>query len=241
MNSRTRSVLFGLGLAALVLAGCGPRPVAEAPTAAPLPASTPVPTEDPYPGWTTYADESSGLSFRYPSNWFGPEVYPFEDGVRIEVGSDVVYPYGTGLDEREPGEPNSFGIVIQFTRNRAGWTLEQYRAEQPWLNDTLAVLDLQDGKSVTTARSLTTRVRGLTLGRFTGAEFVTTLPDTAQTERVYLRSAFLMDDVLNVVQVMGSPQNVEVADPAAWRAAFEAVDAANLEAFRGLVDSIQVE
>ncbi len=204
-------------------------------------ASTPEPTSDPYPGWTTYTNESFGLSFRYPSAWYGPDVYEFEDGVRLAVGSDVVYPYGTGLDEREPGAPNAYGVVIQYTLNRTGWTLEQYRAEQPWFNDALAMLDLQDGESLTTARSLTTRERSLTVGRFRGVEFITTLSETAQTERFYMRTAFLMDEDLAVLQIAGSPENVVVADPANWRAAFEAVDAANRAVFDGLVESIQVD
>lgn len=216
-----------------------PATLADAP--AQPPASTPEPSDDPYPGWTTYTNESFGLSFRYPSTWYGPDVYEFEDGVRLAVGSDVVYPYGTGLDERQPGAPNAYGVVIQYTLNRTGWTLEQYRAEQPWFNDTLAVLDLQDGESLTTARSLTTRERSLTVGSFTGVEFITTLSETAQTERFHMRTAFLMDENLNVLQIMGSPENVEVADPANWRAAFEAVDAANQAIFGGLVESIQVD
>ena len=73
---------------------------------------------------------------------------------------------------------------------------------------------------VTSVRSLTTRVRGLSAGLFTGVEFTTTLPEGAQTERVYLRTAFSMDPQLNVLQIMGSPNNVEVGDPADWRAAF---------------------
>jgi hypothetical protein len=234
----------------LVLTGCGTAPDAAAPTAAQetptrapdeLPTSAPEPTPDPYPGWKTYTNESFGLSFRYPSTWFGPDVYEFEDGVRLAVGSDVVYPYGTGPEDRQPGAPNAYGVIIQYTANTSGWTLEQYRTEQPWLNDYLSVLDMQDGESSTTARSLTIRVRGLTVGRFTGVEFVGTLSDTAQTERYYSRNAFLMDEDGNVLTVMGSPENAEIADPANWRETFEAVDAANRDVLYGLIDSIEVE
>jgi hypothetical protein len=237
-------------LTVLVLAGCTPALEAGEPTTAPaIPTEASVPqapssaepTLDPYPGWTTYANESFGLSFRYPSTWYGPEVYESEDGLRLEVGSDVVYPYGTGLEERQPGAANAYGIMIQLTVNRSGWTLEQYRAEQPWFNDTLAVLDMQDGESSTTARSLISRERGLTVGRFTGVEFTTTLSETAQTERFYMRTAFLMDQDLNVLLIDGSPNNVEITDPANWRGAFEAVDGANLEIFRTLVDSIRLD
>lgn len=250
MRVRWMSVIGTLVVAMMVLSGCAPaaEPVEPAatpgsPTATaevqPTPAAEP--TSDSFPGWTTYSNAAFGVSFRYPSTWFGPDVYEFENGVRLEVGSDVVYPYGTGPEDREPGAPNSYNVVIQYTLNTSGLTNEQYRADQPWLNDNLAVLELQDGESITTARSLTTRVRALTVGRFTGVEFTTTLPDTAQTERVYMRTAFLMDEALNVIVINGQPVNVEIADAATWRATFEAVDAANQAIFQELVESIQVE
>lgn len=235
-------------MALLALTGCAPAavpaesaatPQSPAATAA-TPPATAEPTSDPFPGWTTYSNAAFGVSFRYPSAWFGPEVYEFEDGLRLEVGSDVVYPYGTGPEDRQPGAPNTYNVVIQYTLNTSGLTLEQYQAGQPWINDTLAVLDLQDGESITTARSLTTRLRGLSVGRFTGVEFTTTLPDTAQTERVYMRTAFLMDEALNVIVINGQPVNVEIADAAAWREAYAALDAAQEATFRAVVDSIQV-
>jgi len=213
------------------------RPPDEQPTSAPMP----TPTPDPYSGWTTYSNPTFGISFRFPSTWFGPDVYEFEDGVRLAVGSDTVYPYGTGPEDRQPGAPNAYAIVIQYTLNTAGWTLEQARAEQPWINDSLAVLDLQDGQSSSTARSLTTRVRALTLGRFTGVEFTTTLSETAQTERFFMRSAFLMDADLNVLVINAAPENVEIDDPATWRQAFEAVDASHRETLYELIDSIEVD
>jgi hypothetical protein len=247
MRTRWLPVISILVVAVLGVTSCAPTLVAVEPTAAATeaevqpPAPTKAGTPDPYPGWTTYTNATFTLSFRYPSTWFGPDVYEFEDGVRLEVGSDQVYPYGTGLEEREPGAPDAYHIVIQYTRNSAGWTPEQYRAEQPWFDEMSAVIDLQDGESITTARSLTTRQRSLAVGRFTGVEFITTLPDTAQTERVYMRTALLMDEGLNVLVVNGSPENVQVADPAAWRATFEAVDTGYREIFSTLVESIQVE
>lgn len=248
MRGRWLPVISLIALVIVGLSGCAPtaetRGTGEGiPTEAPSqePTSAPGPTTDPYPGWTTYRNESFGLSFRYPSTWYGPDVYEFEDGVRLAVGSDVVYPYGTSLEDRQPGAPNAYGIVIQYTVNRAEWTLPQYRAEQPWFNDYLAVLDLQDGESLTTARSLTRRERSLTAGYFTGVEFTTTLSETAQTDRFYMRTAFLMDENLNLLHIAGSPENVEIADPAHWRAAFESIDAANLATFRTLVESIQAE
>ena len=250
MRDRWMSVIGILAVMMLALMGCAPAAEPAVPFATPenatataegQPAATPEPTADPYPGWTTYDNAAFGVSFRYPSTWFGPDVYEFENGVRLEVGSDVVYPYGTGPEDREPGAPNAYNVVLQYTRNTSGLTLEEYRAAQPWLQDTLAVLDLQDGESITTARSLTTRVRALTVGRFTGVEFTTTLPDTAQTERLYMRTAFLMDENLNVIVVNGQPVNVEIADATAWRATFEALDASNEPTFRSLVESIQVE
>jgi len=237
-------------LAILGLTGCAAIPQTAQPTttqgsATDTPGaqttSAPAPSADPYPGWTTYTNETFGLSFRYPSSWYGPDVYEFTGGVRLAVGSDVVYPYGTGPEDRQPGAPDAYVIVIQYILNTAGWTLEQARVEQPWINEALAVLDLQDGESSTTARSLTTRVRPLTIGRFSGVEFLSTLSETAQTEPFFSRNVFLMDENGNILQITGTPDNVAVTDPRNWRKAFETVDAANRENLYDLIESIHVE
>jgi len=203
--------------------------------------SAPAPSADPYPGWTTYTNETFRLTFRYPSTWYGPDVYEFAGGVRLAVGSDVVYAYGTGPEDRQPGAPDAYVVVIQYTLNTAGWTLEQARAEQPWINDALAVLDMHDGESSTTARSMTTRTRPLTIGRFSGVEFLSTLSETAQTEPFLSRTAFLIDERGNILQVTGLPDNVEVKDPQNWREAFQTVDAAHRETLYDLIESIYVE
>jgi hypothetical protein len=248
-KSPVHRMITALTASILWLSGCAPATASVPPVATQAAAAVattpptvgPEPTVDPFPGWKAYANPAFGISLRFPPTWYGPDVYEFEDGVRLAVGSDVVYPYGTGPEDRQPGALDAYAVVIQYTVNSAGWTLEQARAEQPWINDSLAILELQDGESSTTARSLTTRVRGLTLGRFSGVEFITTLSDTAQTERFYSRSAFLMDESGNILQIMGSPENVEVTDAANWREAFEAVDEANREIWNGLLDSIRVE
>jgi hypothetical protein len=35
-------------------------------------AASPAPTADPYPGWTTYTNETFGLTFRYPMDLARP-------------------------------------------------------------------------------------------------------------------------------------------------------------------------
>ena len=100
---------------------------------------------------------------------------------------------------------------------------------------------MQDGESSTTARSLTTRTRPLTIGRFSGVEFLTTLSESAQTEPFLTRTAFLMDEGGNILQVTGSPDNVQVKDPQSWREAFQTVDAAHRETLYDLIESISVE
>src|SRR5512133_1414392 len=45
--------------------------------------------------WKQYANSTFGLSFHYPAGWFGPDVYAVEQTLRLAIGSDVVYPYGT--------------------------------------------------------------------------------------------------------------------------------------------------
>jgi hypothetical protein len=77
------------------------------------------------------------------------------------------------------------------------------------------------------------------LGRFTGFEFISTLPEGAQTDHVYIREVLLYDKQTgDQLTVLGQPLNVEVAQGADWRAAYQGVDQANQDAFEGIVASL---
>ena len=201
-------------------------------------AATQAPTEvpptqvEPTPALAQYANDGFGFSFAYPSNWYGPDEYISEGTLRLEVGSDVVYPYGTGLDERVYTLPNSYYVLIQYTQNDQN---------QVW-NDTFQALgNLQDGESISDARSLTIRVSALEMGRFTGYEYIATLSETAQTEPFYARSVILMDPQTNdLLTIMGSPNNVDLSG-VDWRQAYQAIDEANQTIFEQIVESINIE
>jgi hypothetical protein len=241
---------LALAAAILLVTACAPEttavPQTVAPEVAAASATTP-PTSiadssgNPLPDWQTYTNRPFGISFQFPSIWYGPEVYEVDNEIRFAVGSDVVYPYGTSPDTDQASAENSYLVVIQYKQNRSNWTHDQYRENQPWFDDYLSLLDLKDGESTSTARSLTIRVREIQLGRFAGAEFISTLSQSAQTEPFYSRSAFLIDEHLNVLLILGSPNNVVVSDPTKWRETFQAIDEANLDVLHHILDSIQVE
>lgn len=220
-------------------------PLATA-TSIPLPATEPVasvgtqtpisvsPTEvDQSAIWKPYTNSTFGLSFQYPSNWFGPDEYVSEQILRVSVGSDVVYPYGTSSEEQIYEIKNSYYVVIQLSKNN----------QNQYFNDTYqALVNLQDGESLSDARSLIIRVRQLDLGGFKGFEYISTLSDTAQTEPVFIREVILYNDQSNdLLTIMGTPNNVEVSVGTDWRAVYRTVDEANLDLFHGIVESITIE
>ena len=226
----------------LTLNACTPMAPA---TSTPLPRSepaTPVATQVPSPVSPTeantsanqkpYANNTFGLSFQYPSNWFGPGEYVTGATLRVEVGSDKVYPYG-----EQPAQAsdlkNSYNVVIQYTKNN----------QNPYWKDTYQpLLNLKDGESLADARSLLIRVRQLNIGRFTGFEYITTLPETAQSDHIYIRSVMLLDEQTNdLLTIMGQPINVEVGDGTQWRTDYQTIDEANLVFFHGIVESITIK
>ena len=204
-------------------------------------ASTSIPEPTVTPAWHLFTEETLGLRFQFPPRWHGPEVYAWAEGVRLEVGSDRVNPYGTDPLDRVYQVTNSYYIVIQYTRNSAGWTQEQYRANQPWTETYWSLLNLKDGESLSGLRDLRTRLRALAHGSFTGLEYISTLSDTAQTEFFYVRQVVLFDEHLNALTVIGTPTNIEVAEKAQWQQAYRQVDEANAEVFHRLVESIEIE
>jgi hypothetical protein len=182
-----------------------------------------------------------GLSFQFPAEWYGPDEYSWGQGLRIEVGSDVVYPYGTGLDERIYEVEDSYYVIIQYNPNVNHLTLEEYRQQQPWINTYLELLDMADGESQSGPRDLTIRVRPVTLGDFEGVEYISTLSETAQTEIVYSRQVVLLDEDLNLLTVSGSPNNVVLTEGGNWREDYQRVDQENLAIFQQILESIVID
>jgi hypothetical protein len=182
--------------------------------------------------WKSYSNSTFGLGFQYPSSWFGPDEYVSDQSLRVEVGSDKVYPYGTDRTEQIYETRNSYYVLIQFSKNDQN---------QYWQDTYQSLLDLQEGESLSDTRSIIVRVRQLKVGRFEGFEYVSTLSETAQTEPVYGRQVILFDGQSNVLTIMGTPNNVEVGDGATWRDAYQMIDEENLALFRQIVESITVE
>jgi hypothetical protein len=209
-----------------------PATATEAPTATHTPIP-PTPTQvEPTPALAHYTNSAFRLSFEYPSSWYGPDEYIADQTLRVEVGSDVVYPYGTGREEQIYTLPNSYYVVIQYTQNDQN---------QVWADTLQALAGLQDGESLSDMRSLTIRVRQLDLGRFTGFEYIATLSETAQTEAFYARSVILIDPQTNdLLTIMGSPNNVDLSTGQDWRQTYQAIDEANLPIFQHILASLTI-
>lgn len=221
----------------LTLNACVPSPV-TLPTVEPATSTeTQIPTAilpteaDQSATWKPYTNNSFGFGFEYPSNWFGPSEYISDETLRVEVGSDTVYPYG-----EQPEQPsdvkNSYNVVIQYTKNN----------QNPYWKDTYQSLqNLKDGESLSDTKSLIIRVRQLDLGRFKGFEYIFTLPEPARTQHVYGREVMLFDEQTNdLLTIMGQPNNVEVSSGANWRDIYQTIDETNLIFFHKIVESITV-
>jgi hypothetical protein len=178
-----------------------------------------------------YFNNAFSFGFQFPSNWFGPEEYVSDQTLRVELGSDVVFPYGE-RPENSSAVLNSYNIVVQFTKNNQNTAMD----------DTFqALLKLKDGESISSTRSLITRVKQIEVGSFMGFEYIFTLPESAQTDHVYSRNVILLNGQTNdLITVLGQPVNVEVLNGADWREIYQALDEANLSAFRMVVDSLTI-
>jgi len=234
-----RKLPLFLLMIALTMSACAPQ-LADAPV--PLPAVkvvTKAPVVDsptlasPTTTFKSYTNNAFALGFQFPLDWFGPEEYVSDETLRVEVGSDKVYPYGDVPDQ--PSEVrNSYNVVIQYTKNDPNQSVEDSTYQ--------ALLNLKDGESLSGARSLLIRVRQLKLGRFEGFEYISTLPETAHTDHVYLRSVTLLDtQAHDRLTIIGQPINVEVGNGANWRDIYQTIDEANLSSFHEIVDSLTVK
>jgi hypothetical protein len=225
----------------LTLNACTPMAPA---TSTPLPRSepaTPTETQIPTPVSPTevspsanqkaYTNSTFGLSFKYPSNWFGPGENVSDATLRVEVGSDKVYPYGEPPAQASDVK-NSYNVVIQYTKNN----------QNPyWKNTYQSLQNLKDGESISNARNLIIRVRQLDIGGFKGFEYISTLSQTAQTDHVYAREVILFNEATKgLLTIMGQPNNVEVSNGIQWRDIYQKIDEANLIFFHKIVESIKI-
>lgn len=225
----------------LIINACAPLATA---TSKPLPNIEPTAAETQIPAFVSpteanppaaeksYRNDKFGLGFQYPSSWFGPGEYVSDGTLRVEVGSDTVYPYGE-QPEGPSGVKNSYGVVIQYTKNNQNTY---------WKDTYQSLLSLKDGESLSNARGVLIKVSQLNIGRFTGFEYIATLSETAQTDHVYTRSVILFDENTNdLLTIMGQPNNVEVSNGTAWRDIYRTIDEANLTYFQEIVGSMTIQ
>lgn len=208
------------------------------PTKEPTP--IPEPTENPYGDWLEYRNEDYGFRFLYPAAWFGPEVHDTDGFLRIEVGSDQVYPYGTSREEQITTTPDSYYVLIQYVENRENRTWDDF-INSGWIDAYLELSEKQDGGFILTPRLVATRIGEVNLGEFSGLMYLATIPDNAQTERAYMREVVLFDSELNWLRISASPNMVQIADPEKWKNDYARVDTVYLETFLTLLNSIVIE
>jgi hypothetical protein len=180
----------------------------------------------------TYDNDLFGLQFYYPDNWFGPDEFVMNRNLRVEVGSDKVFPYGTGLEERVYEIRNSYYVTVQYSEDD----------QDPYWKDIYqSLLSLHDGESVTDMHNTTTRIRQVDQGAFLGIEYITTPAAGALTEPFLLRQIIMFNQQSNdLLVVTGQPMNVDLVDSSTWLDSYQAVDEAHLDDFRAIVGSIRV-
>lgn len=251
-NTRYTPIKFAL-LASLIvgslLSACsGPAPeenqveitIPTDETLAEGPVPSPEPTDNPFGDWTEYRNQSFGFRFLYPTDWFGPEVYESDGSLRVEIGSDQVYPYGTSREEQISSIPDSYYILIQYVENTDGRTWDDF-INSGWIDTYLALQDKEDGHFILTPRLIATRIGEVSLGDFSGLMFLATIPDSAQTERVYIREVVLFDSDLNWLRISAFPSLVQIEDPEKWKNDYARVDQAYLETFLTTLESIEIK
>jgi hypothetical protein len=211
--------------------------VIESPVITEAPVTDSAATDVPVPiapsGLKSYSNSEFGLSFQFPASWFGPQEYISEGNLRVEVGSDQVYPYGTDPAERIYNLKNSYSVLLQYSKDNQ---------DAYWRDLYQSLINLQDGESISDARGMLIRVRQFNVGGFEGIEYISTLSETAQTDPAYARSVILLDPQSGkLLTILGQPINVEVNEGENWRDVYRSIDEANQEAFRWIVDSIAIQ
>jgi hypothetical protein len=244
METFMKIFLIGfLIVCSLTVNACSPSLTSPAPT--PTPAPNPVlPTQTPTlivkaptsmvtaDSMKSFTNRDFGLAFKFPSGWFGPDEYISDQTIRVEIGSDTVYPYGADRSDQTRQLKDSYTVILQYSKNDQN---------QVWKDSYQSLINLKDGESLSNGRGIIIRIRQINLDRFHGFETISTLSDTAQTEPLYARQVILIDDHSNVLSIFGTPNNVEVKKGANWRDIYRQIDEQNLKIFHEIVDSVIIK
>ncbi len=226
-----KTLLMFLLIMMFLIIACAPK---AAITPEPLPATDPalmivLPSQESG-DLKSYQNDSFGIEFQYPSTWLGPEEYISEQNLRIEIGSDKVYPYGTGIEEQIYELKNSYYVRLEYFKN--------YQ-DQYWRDAFQSIVNMQDGESLSAGRSVTIKVKQLNIGKFQGVEYISASSETAQMGHFYSRIMILFDEQSNFLIITAAPNNVEVSSGTDWRVAFQQVEQANILNLYNIVDSLK--
>jgi hypothetical protein len=208
------------------------------------PTSTNIPESSPTSDWLHFEHDAYGIGFSYPPDWNGPEVHEDLQGIRIEIGTDMVYPFGTSISDRIYSKKDAYYIIIAYYKNVENLSLEEYPVQQPWSQPLIwkysSLMALSDGEELSDVRDLLIREREITIGQFSGIEFISTLADTAMTERYYSRQIIAFDGALNLLHITGMPNNVDIHDAENWKDAYQAVDKNHAGIFHKVMNTIRI-
>lgn len=227
----------GIGMVGYYFGSQNRQPELITPNPAPslAPPITPSPTTET--GLRRFSKQN--ISFNYPSDWQGPQVYETSSGFRFEIGTDTVYPYGTDITDRTYTKNDSYYITLQTNNRPADTPSEEYQDNSPWLDYYLPILDMKDGQTKTTARSKIIKLSDIAIGKFTGAEYISTLSDTAQTEPVYTREIFLINDNFDTIRISGNPNNVDIPAGTKWQDKYQQIDQTYEPILKSLMMSLE--
>lgn len=182
----------------------------------------------------SYNNEDFGLSFNYPSSWFGPEEYENAETLRVEVGSDTVYPYGTSPEDRVRTIPASYFVILQLDDNNHP---NEFAMQQ--LED-LKKMKVEEESS--DQRNKLIKIRDINENGLTGVEYISTVSESAQSEFYYTRSAVLQNSEGKILIINANVENVTIPENATrkdWMEIFSEADKNNIQYFRMILDTVK--
>jgi hypothetical protein len=192
--------------------------------------------------WKVFTNEEFGIKVYYPKDWNGPAISVEEDVIRLEIGTDNVYPYGTGLEYREITKKNSYNIDIIYYKNISRIkNAEGFK----WFYHIFdydvykKLIDLPNGETILFMKSILSKVRNYSICDYKGLEYIATSPYYMQTEYSYARQLTLINDEYSFLEIIGQPQKVDIVLDQNWRDSYRGVDEAYLDIYWKIINRIE--
>lgn len=184
--------------------------------------------------WKFYGPTIHGISFKYPSTWFGPEAYPKDDPSYISVGTSPPHKFG---EDRILDLPTKDSYFVTFQVLHYNLSTQLFETE-PWIKDYNQIFRLRPGQEIVDHLQKKTKIRELIVAGRRAAEISIGNIDSNGSND-YSERQIIIRDPRFIITITGGPVIVSTMDSQEVRSKTVASNQSYKNIFEQVVCTVQ--